>query len=69
MTDEEEKAEIVRRAERYILEVVEEWGRKKPWTHRELTELEQKLKAALWDLERAKRVTGQVRTPPKSQGD
>jgi hypothetical protein len=59
----EDKADLVRRAERYIVEVVEEWGKMKPWTHRELTELEQKLKNALWDLERAKRVTGQVKMP------
>ena len=57
------KAELVRRAEQAIVDVVVEWGKKKVWQERELSDLEQELKAALWDLERAKRVTGQVKVP------
>lgn len=59
------KEELVRRAERFILDVVEAWGREKPWKERELTDLETQLKSALWELERARRVTGQVRIPQK----
>ena len=55
--------ELVRRAEQAIVEVVVEWGKKKVWKERELSDLEQELKAALWELERAKHVTGQVKIP------
>lgn len=55
--------ELVRRAEQAIVDVVVEWGKKKVWQERELSDLEQELKAALYDLERAKRVTGQVKIP------
>jgi len=59
----EAKQELIRRAEQAIVDVVVEWGKKKVWQERELSDLEQELKAALWDLERAKRVTGQVKVP------
>lgn len=63
MAEEDTKAELVRRAESAIVDVVVEWGKKKVWKDRELSDLEQELKAALWELERAKHVTGQVKIP------
>lgn len=57
------KAELLARAERNIVEAVVEWADRKVWQERELTPFEDKLRILAYELERAKRVTGQVRVP------
>jgi hypothetical protein len=66
---EDPRAELVTRAEKAIVDSVVRWADDKPWRNRELTDFESELKALVYDLERARRVTGQVRIPDGGGGE
>lgn len=53
--------EVVKNAEREVVNATIEWSREAPWQHRELTQAEQRLKMAVYMLTKAKSITGQMR--------
>lgn len=57
------KESLVRQAEHDVLVAARAWADAKPWKSRTLTPEEEKLKYALFMLERAQRVSGHLKLP------
>lgn len=57
------KDQLVYQAEREVLAAAKAWGDSRPWRQRALAAEEEKLKYALYMLERARHLSGKVELP------
>lgn len=57
--------QVVRDAEREVLEAAKAWSREAPWQGRRLSPAEERLKMAVFMLGKARTITGSIRVLPE----